>query len=106
MTVLLTILKVIGWILLGILGLILLTVLTVLLVPIRYRADGVWKEEKYILGRVTWLLHLLSICVTYEKELLLEVRVAGILIYPKGSLLPLHHYSLNHPPYLLFITFI
>ena len=44
MTVLLTILKVIGWILLGILGLILLTVLTVLLVPIRYRADGVWKE--------------------------------------------------------------
>lgn len=37
MTVLLTILKVIGWILLGILGLILLTVLTVLLVPIRYR---------------------------------------------------------------------
>lgn len=83
MTVLLTILKVIGWILLGILGLILLTVLTVLLVPIRYRADGVWKEEKYILGRVTWLLHLLSICVTYEKELLLEVRVAGFLIYPK-----------------------
>ena len=83
MTVLLTILKVIGWILLGILGLILLTVLTVLLVPIRYRADGVWKEEKYIRGRVTWLLHLLSICVTYEKELLLEVRVAGFLIYPK-----------------------
>ena len=74
MTVLLTILKVIGWILLGILGLILLTVLTVLLVPIRYRADGVWKEEKYIRGRVTWLLHLLSIRVTYEKELLLEVR--------------------------------
>ena len=32
---------------------------------------------------MTWLLHLLSICVTYEKELLLEVRVAGILIYPK-----------------------
>ena len=79
MTVLLTILKVIGWILLGILGLILLTVLTVLLVPIRYRADGVWKEEKYIRG----LLHLLSIRVTYEKELLLEVRVAGFLIYPK-----------------------
>lgn len=83
MTVLLTILKVIGWILLGILGLILLTALTVLLVPIRYRADGVWKEEKYIRGRVTWLLHLLSIRVTYEKELLLEVRVAGFLIYPK-----------------------
>ena len=83
MTVLLTILKVIGWIWLGILGLILLTVLTVLLVPIRYRADGVWKEEKYIRGRVTWLLHLLSIRVTYEKELLLEVRVAGFLIYPK-----------------------
>ena len=60
-----------------------LTVLTVLLVPIRYRADGVWKEEKYIRGRVTWLLHLLSIRVTYEKELLLEVRVAGFLIYPK-----------------------
>ena len=72
MTALLTILKVIGWILLGILGLILLTVLTVLLVPIRYRADGVWKEEKYIRGRVTWLLHLLSIRVTYEKELLLD----------------------------------
>ena len=83
MTVLLTILKGIGWILLGILGLILLTVLTVLLVPIRYRADGVWKEEKYIRGRVTWLLHLLSLRVTYEKELLLEVRVAGFLIYPK-----------------------
>ncbi len=83
MTVLLTILKVIGWILLGILGLILLTVLTVLLVPIRYRADGVWKEEKYIRGRVTWLLHLLSIRVTYEKNCFLEVRVAGFLIYPK-----------------------
>ena len=83
MTVLLTILKGIGWILLGILGLILLTVLTVLLVPIRYRADGVWKEEKYIRGRVTWLLHLLSLRVTYEKEMLLEVRVAGFLIYPK-----------------------
>jgi len=78
MTVLLTILKVIGWILLGILGLILLTVLTVLLVPIRYWADGVWKEGKYIRGRVTWLLHLLSIRVTYEKELLLEVRVSNV----------------------------
>ena len=48
MTVLLTILKVIGWILLGILGLILLTVLTVLLVPIRYRADllGIFLQKK------------------------------------------------------------
>ena len=68
MTVLLTILKVIGWILLGILGLILLTVLTVLLVPIRYRADGVWKEEKYILGRVTWLLNVLSMCAPHDRE--------------------------------------
>ena len=83
MTVLLTILKGIGWILLGILGLILLTVLTVLLVPIRYRADGVWNDDKYVRARVTWLLHLLSLRVTYEKELLLEVRVAGFLIYPK-----------------------
>lgn len=46
MTVLLTILKVIGWILLGILGLILLTVLTVLLVPIRYRADRCLEGRK------------------------------------------------------------
>ena len=83
MTVLLTILKGIGWILLGILGLILLTVLTVLLVPIRYRADGVWNDDKYVRARVTWLLHLLFLRVTYEKELLLEVRVAGFLIYPK-----------------------
>lgn len=83
MTILWTILKIIGILLLVILGIFLALVLIVLLVPIRYRAEGSYHEKLSVHARITWLLHLISIKAEYEDEFLLSVRIAGIRIYPK-----------------------
>ena len=86
--ILLTILKIIGIILLVLIGLILTVVAVILLVPIRYRGEGT-REEKVLSGsvKITWLLHMLSIDVSYSSGssggMLLSVRLFGKTIYPK-----------------------
>ncbi len=66
LSIILTILKIIGIILLVILGLLLTVALIVLFVPIRYKSTGRFAKaddgiKDNILVRVTWLLHIVSI---------------------------------------------
>lgn len=71
--ILLLILKIIGWILLAILGILVLLVLIVLFVPLRYQADGECGgtiDSLYGNIKVSWLAHLISCRVTFEKGML------------------------------------
>ncbi len=83
MTILLTVLKIIGIVLLVLLCLLLAVVLLVLFVPIRYRADGAYQEKPEVRAEVTWLLHLLCIRAAYDDSLSYSVRVAGFRLLPK-----------------------
>ncbi len=91
--ILLTILKIIGIILLVLIGLILTVVAVILLVPIRYRGEGA-REKKVISGsvKITWLLHMLSIDISYSSGssggTVLSVRLFGKTIYPKAEKTP------------------
>lgn len=79
-SVLLTIVKIIGIVLLCILGLLLLVLLSVLLVPLRYQAEGSCREEKWnAAARVTWLCHLLCVQAGYQADAgpFWRVRILG-----------------------------
>ena len=56
MSVVLLILKIIGWILLTLLTFFLLIVLLVLLVPVRYRMEGIIEENVRIEGKVHYFI--------------------------------------------------
>lgn len=81
----LLILKIIGFILLGILGLILAVLLLILLVPIRYRAEGSYYEALKATISISWLLHILSCKVIYEEELDIIIKVFGFRIGGKSG---------------------
>ena len=91
--VILTILKVIGFLLLGLLGLVLLLLLIVLLVPVGYRGRGTFFREKTEeSGKspkpkgsvlVSWFLQLIALDICYEDGLSWELRIFGRRI--KGS---------------------
>ncbi|MBO4761787.1 MAG: hypothetical protein J5499_00005, partial [Lachnospiraceae bacterium] len=72
------ILKIIGFTLLGLLGLALLIVLAILFVPLRYKARGDKHEELKAEGRITWLLHILRIRVTYADG---KLKTKGKLLF-------------------------
>lgn len=71
-------LKTIGWILLGILGVILGILLLVLFSAIRYTVAGK-KQGRALEGqiKVTWLLWILSVLVTYKEGLEVRIKVFG-----------------------------
>ena len=85
MSILLTILKVIGIILLIILLIILAILLLVLFVPIRYSAGG--RKEGDVLefsGKVTWLLRAVTVQIGYEPGragLTKDLRIFGISLF-------------------------
>lgn len=68
MSVILLILKIIGWILLTLFLLLLVAVFLVLFVPVRYRAEGSVEESVRIQGKVHWMLYLLSIDFSYGED--------------------------------------
>ncbi len=68
MSVILLILKIIGWILLTLLALFLLIVFLVLFVPVRYRTEGIIEENIRVQGKVHWLLHILSFDFSYNED--------------------------------------
>ena len=78
MEIILLILKILGLVLLGLLGLALLLVLAVLFVPVRYKAKGSKHEELKAEGRVTWLLHILRIRISYEDG---KLKTKGKLLF-------------------------
>lgn len=79
----LLILKIIGFVLLGILCLVLGLLLIVLLVPVRYRMEGSWHGSLRGMARITWLLHILSATVSYgeDGELLMVFRLFGFRLF-------------------------
>ena len=80
----LQILKVIGLILLSVLLLILFLVLLVLFVPIRYRASAEYKEDISAEGRITWLLSMIRLNLSYHrKKAGYQLFLFGIPIYPR-----------------------
>lgn len=74
-SVLLTVLKIIGIVLLVILGLVLCILLTVLLVPIRYQADVSYPDKPYANVQINWLLRLLRVRLSFEGKLRYSVKV-------------------------------
>ncbi len=81
-SVLLTLLKIIGIVLLSLLGLFLFLVLIVLFVPVRYRIKGYYKDIFVCHGKFTWLLHLVSVSIDYDQEAITAIRIFGIDISP------------------------
>lgn len=80
-TVLLTVLKIIGIIMLSIVGLLLLIVILLLAVPVRYRGNASRYEEIKGSVFISWLLKLLQVRITYDKELKIRVCVLGLTVY-------------------------
>lgn len=86
LAILLTILKIIGYILLGIIGLILALLLIVLFVPVRYKLAGESrKSEKHVNVQVSWLMHILHVGVRLaaDKIIHIRIRIFGIPIIRK-----------------------
>ncbi len=79
--VIVLILKIIGITLLAILGLLILLLLMGLLVPVRYEIDARKQEDIRLRAKVSWLLHMFSVPVVYEKgELHVRIKILGIPI--------------------------
>ncbi|MDK2964832.1 DUF2953 domain-containing protein [Lacrimispora sp.] len=78
--IILFILKLIGLLILILSGLILLAVLLVLFVPVRYRGEGSYYNRVKGNMKISWLLHILSVTVRYENEILIVVRLFGFPI--------------------------
>lgn len=77
--VLLIILKIIGIALLVLLCLILALFLIVLFVPVRYKVSGYYRDKNYeAKAKITYLLHIISITVAFDKKLDLAIRIFGI----------------------------
>ena len=83
--ILLFILKIIGIVLLAALGLLLAALLLVLLVPVRYRLDGSWHGSPAGKVRVTWLLHAVSVLVSYENGLEIGAKLLGFSVFHTAS---------------------
>lgn len=79
MSVVLFILKIVGFILLAILGLLLLMILTIVFLPVRYRIIGEIGETATIQFRFRWLLHFIRFWAVYEnEEIKKDFRIFGI----------------------------
>ena len=84
MSTLLLILKILGIAFLVLLGILLLIIIVILFVPIRYKGDGVYDDENArFVGRITWLMHLISAQIKYEKtsQLHIFIKILGITVY-------------------------
>ncbi|MBR5994604.1 MAG: hypothetical protein IK018_12430 [Lachnospiraceae bacterium] len=89
MTVFFKILAIIGIVLLSILGIILLAVLLVLFVPVRYKAEGSFKDNKpRLVAGGSWLLHIVSVRYTLGETDPLCIRVFGFKIKSKKEAEP------------------
>jgi hypothetical protein len=79
MTIVLMILKIIGWILLILLLLILVLLLLVLFVPVRYRASAKMQEQLQAWVRASWLFPVVSFGMEYAGEGIAgRLRILGI----------------------------
>lgn len=84
-SVLLTVLKVLGILILSLLGIVILVLLLVLFVPVRYRMYAERKLESGlpVLAKIkaTWLLHLLNVHFSYPEEAYVKVRIGCFTVF-------------------------
>jgi len=84
-SILLTILKILGISLSVILGILVVLLLLVLFVPVRYRFSGSRRAEGEgpfsFQVKVTWLLHLINVAFSYPDAPYLKVRIACITLF-------------------------
>ena len=84
LAILLTILKVTGIVLLCIIGLVLLVLLIVLFVPIRYKADGFYKDSDYnVKAKASWLLHVVTVSFDLKASKEPVIKAFGIKLKGK-----------------------
>ncbi|WP_124066389.1 DUF2953 domain-containing protein [Clostridium sp. E02] len=78
--IILLLLKLLGLLILIVLGLLIAVILLVSFVPVRYRAEGSYMEM--IKGDLclSWLLHILSVKVSYADDVSIRIRLFGIRI--------------------------
>lgn len=89
LSIILLILKIIGIILLILLGLIVLLLLMILFVPIRYSLQASHGESVEVVGRVSWLLHIIHGSFSYlEEKFLMRVRLFGFIVYDSQRIKP------------------
>ena len=83
LAILLKILQIIGIFLLSILALLLLIIILILFVPVRYKAEGEYKEGDYkAIASGSWLMHIVSFSYSLIKgeEGLLKIKLFGFLL--------------------------
>ena len=66
-------------------ALLVFVLLLVLGTPIRYKASGAYHKELKAEGRITWLLHFLSLRCTYDKDLNISFRILGFSLFQTDS---------------------
>ena len=84
--IILVILKAVGILLAAVLLLLLLALLLLLFVPLRYEvAFRHTEEDTFVRGKVSWLLHLVTARIFYEKPdgKGLAVKIGGFQLIPK-----------------------
>ncbi|WP_434311358.1 DUF2953 domain-containing protein [Hominifimenecus sp. rT4P-3] len=84
LSVLLTLLKIVGFLILVLLGLVILFLLAVALAPFRYecKAEAVSLKEIKIQGRVSWLLRVVSVSGKFQDgNIFACLRILGIPIF-------------------------
>lgn len=79
--ILFTVLKIIGITLLAILCLFVFLILIVLFVPLRYKAEGFYRDKKYLLkANISFLLHILSVSINFDGKMDMAIKIFGIKI--------------------------
>ena len=78
-SVVLTVLKILGIIILSVIGLVLVLVVLICISPVRYKVDGKYYDRPDGKLNVSWLLHILHATAGYDGNgLIYKVRVFGI----------------------------
>lgn len=82
LSIILTILKIIGITVLALIGILLLGLLAILFVPIRYRVKASYGEVPEVDAVVSWLFHFAHARIQYlDNKFRVLVRILGILVY-------------------------
>lgn len=84
MSVLWFLIKIVLILLLILLGAMLAILLAVLLVPVRYRAEASFDGRLRADVRVSWLLHILSLHISYQEAADMSVRIFGYRLKGMG----------------------
>lgn len=79
------VLKIIGWIILGILGLILGILLFVLFSAIRYQIDGSKNGKPEGKVKITWLFRIVSATAVYRDGLSVQAKLFGRTVWKTGG---------------------